>query len=125
MRVTAENLIANCNDLLSLTTKLKKLLLISDYQSINEEVRQHNMDRIDSIEQELNNFNSKDAPKKQFSAEDLIKATRPITDATTKAVVAGNNLKQDDIVAAANTGRKAICDLLVTCKVQIKHINLR
>ena len=79
---------------------------------------------IDSIEQELNNFNSNDAPKKQFSAEDLIKATRPITDATTKAVVAGNNLKQDDIVAAANTGRKAICDLLVTCKVQMQHLNL-
>ena len=74
---------------------------------------------IGSIEQELNTFNSKDAPKKQFSAEDLIKATRPITVATGKAVVAGSNLKQDDIVAAANTGRKAICDLLVTCKVCI------
>ena len=74
---------------------------------------------IGSIEQELNTFNSKDAPKKQFSAEDLIKATRPITVATGKAVVAGSNLKQDDIVAAANTGRKAICDLLVTCKVWI------
>ena len=74
---------------------------------------------IGSIEQELITFNSKDAPKKQFSAEDLIKATRPITVATGKAVVAGSNLKQDDIVAAANTGRKAICDLLVTCKVCI------
>ena len=74
---------------------------------------------IDSIEQELNTFNSNETPKKKFSAEDLIKATRPITDATGKAVVAGNNLKQDDIVAAANTGRKAICDLLVTCKVCI------
>ena len=74
---------------------------------------------IDSIEQELNTFNSNETPKKKYSAEDLIKATRPITDATGKAVVAGNNLKQDDIVAAANTGRKAICDLLVTCKVCI------
>ena len=76
---------------------------------------------IDSIEQELNTFNSNETPKKKFSTEDLIKATRPITDATGKAVVAGNNLKQDDIVAAANTGRKAICDLLVTCKVCIQH----
>ena len=32
MRVQAENLIANCSELLGLTTKLKKMLLISDYR---------------------------------------------------------------------------------------------
>ena len=53
MRVTAENLIANCNDLLALTTKLKKMLLISDYNVINDEVREQNLNKVDVIEQEI------------------------------------------------------------------------
>ena len=53
MRVTAENLIANCNDLLALTTKLKKMLLISDYNVINDEVREQNLNKVDVIEQEM------------------------------------------------------------------------
>ena len=53
MRVTAENVIANCSDLLALTTKLKKMLLISDYKVINEEVNVQSFERVDAIEQEL------------------------------------------------------------------------
>ena len=74
---------------------------------------------IEAIGQEINVFNSEDTPQKHVQPEDLIKATRPITIATAKAVSAGNSLKQDDIVAAANVGRKAISDLLVTCKVRV------
>ena len=52
-----------------------------------------------------------------MSAEELIKVTRPITVATGKAVSASNSLNQDAVVSAANMGRKAISDLLSTCKV--------
>lgn len=37
--------------------------------------------------------------------------------ATAKAVSAGNSGKQEDIIVAANMGRKAISDLLTVCKV--------
>merc|ERR1711899_393458 len=47
---------------------------------------------------------------------DLIRATRPITLATGKAASAGKSLKQEDIIVAANMGRKAISDMLTTCK---------
>ena len=53
MRVTAENLIANCSDLLALTNKMKKMLLISDYKLINHEVRDQSLDRVDVIENEM------------------------------------------------------------------------
>lgn len=41
--------------------------------------------------------------------------------ATAKAVSAGNSGKQEDIIVAANMGRKAISDLLTVCRV-IKNI---
>ncbi len=44
--------------------------------------------------------------------EDLIKATKQITLATSKAIGAGNSLRQEDIITAANMGRKAVSDLL-------------
>lgn len=37
--------------------------------------------------------------------------------ATAKAVSAGNSGKQEDVIVAANMGRKAISDLLTICKV--------
>lgn len=37
--------------------------------------------------------------------------------ATAKAVSAGNSGKQEDVIVAANMGRKAISDLLTVCKV--------
>ena len=53
MRVTAENLISTCNTLLLLTNKLKKMLLISDYQMINEEVRDQTNRKLDKIDEEV------------------------------------------------------------------------
>ena len=49
-------------------------------------------------------------------AEDLIKATRQITLATSRAIGAGNSLRQEDVIVAANMGRKAVSDLLYVCR---------
>ena len=38
MRMTAEKFVANCNELLKITSKLKKDVLLGNYELINEEV---------------------------------------------------------------------------------------
>lgn len=48
--------------------------------------------------------------------EDLIRVTRNVTLATAKAVAAGASNLQDDIVAAANLGRRAISEMLTVCR---------
>ena len=68
MRVTAENLISNCSDLLELTKKLKKMLLISDYRQINSEVREQNLQRVDQIEQEIQTINGEVIHANQLKA---------------------------------------------------------
>lgn len=45
--------------------------------------------------------------------------TKGITIATAKAVAAGNSAQQEDVIATANLSRKAISDMLTTCKVLI------
>jgi len=42
--------------------------------------------------------------------------------ATAKAVSAGNSGKQEDVIVAANMGRKAISDLLTVCRVIKFHL---
>merc|ERR1719278_1166019 len=71
---------------------------------------------IEAIAQEIRAFDSSEAPRNKSEPEDLIRATRPITLATGKAVSAGKSLKQEDIIVAANMGRKAISEMLTTCK---------
>ena len=71
---------------------------------------------IEAISQELRQYVATDRVEKKLSAEDLIRATKPITIATAKAVAAGNSGKQEDVIVAANMGRKAIHDLLRTAK---------
>ncbi|RWS31093.1 talin-1-like protein [Leptotrombidium deliense] len=71
---------------------------------------------IEAIGQEIRAFESTDAPNKRSSPEDLVRVTKPVTLATAKAVAAGTSGKQDDVIVAANMSRKAIFDLLVTCK---------
>ncbi|XP_076033858.1 talin_middle and talin-RS domain-containing protein rhea isoform X2 [Oratosquilla oratoria] len=71
---------------------------------------------IEAIAQEIRAFDSDEAPKTKATPEDLVRVTKPITLATAKAVGAGNSCKQDDIIVAANMGRKAISDMLTTCK---------
>ena len=60
---------------------------------------------------------STDRVEKKYAPEILMRATRPITLATAKAVAAGNSCRQEDVIAAANMGRKAISDLLRASKV--------
>lgn len=48
--------------------------------------------------------------------EDLIRVTRNVTAATAKAVAAGASNLQNDIIAAANLGRRAISEMLVVCR---------
>ena len=73
---------------------------------------------IEAIAQEIRSFEGPEAPRGPAGPEDLMRATRPITIATAKAVAAGKSCKQDDVIVAANMGRKAISDMLATCKVR-------
>ncbi|XP_021951847.1 talin-1 isoform X2 [Folsomia candida] len=72
---------------------------------------------IEAIAQEVRAFDSPDIPKgRTIAPEDLIRVTKPVTQATAKAVAAGSSCRQDDVIVAANMGRKAISDLLTTTK---------
>lgn len=62
-------------------------------------------------------FQSKDAPNKTTTPEEFIRMTKGITIATAKAVAAGNSARQEDIIHTANLSRKAMSDMLTTCKV--------
>lgn len=69
----------------------------------------------------LQQYVATDRVEKKLTAEDLIRATKPITIATARAVAAGNSGKQEDVIVAANMGRKAMHDLLLTAKVSVCH----
>lgn len=72
---------------------------------------------IEAIGQEVRAYDSEELlPSRRASPEDLVRVTKPVTLATAKAVAAGTSGKQDDIIVAANMGRKAILDLLVVVK---------
>lgn len=71
---------------------------------------------IEAIGQDIRTYVSTDHVEKEVSAEELIRCTKPITVATAKAVAAGNSGLQDDVIVAANMGRKAVADLLKACK---------
>ncbi|KAM7003367.1 talin-2 isoform 2-T2 [Tautogolabrus adspersus] len=76
---------------------------------------------IECIKQELTVFQSKDVPDKSTTPEEFIRMTKGITAATAKAVAAGNSAQQDDVIATANLSRKAITDMLTTCKQAAHH----
>ncbi|XP_067209447.1 talin-1 isoform X1 [Linepithema humile] len=71
---------------------------------------------IEAIAQEIRALNTPETQKSNVTPEDLVRCTKSITISTAKAVAAGNSCKQDDIIAAANMGRKAISDMLTICK---------
>ncbi|XP_054463848.1 talin-2a [Anoplopoma fimbria] len=76
---------------------------------------------IECIKQELAVFQSRDAPNKTTTPEEFIRMTKGITMATAKAVAAGNSGRQEDIIHTANLSRKAISDMLTTCKQAAYH----
>lgn len=71
---------------------------------------------IEAIGQEIRAYDSNEPPTRKASPEDLVRVTKPVTLATAKAVAAGTSGKQDDVIVAANMGRKAIFDVLITSK---------
>lgn len=71
---------------------------------------------IEAIAQEIRALNSVEVTRTTATPEELVRCTKPITLATAKAVAAGNSCKQEDIIVAANMGRKAISDMLTICK---------
>uniref|UniRef100_A0A665W0B1 Talin 2b n=1 Tax=Echeneis naucrates TaxID=173247 RepID=A0A665W0B1_ECHNA len=76
---------------------------------------------IECIKQELTMFQSKDVPEKPTTPEEFIRMTKGITIATAKAVAAGNSTQQEDVIATANLSRKAVSDMLTTCKQAAYH----
>ncbi|KAL0968277.1 hypothetical protein UPYG_G00264740 [Umbra pygmaea] len=76
---------------------------------------------IEFIKQELTVFQSKDVPEKSTTPEEFIRMTKGITTATAKAVAAGNSGQQVHVIATANLSRKAISDMLTTCKQAACH----
>ncbi|XP_030620557.1 talin-2a [Chanos chanos] len=76
---------------------------------------------IECIKQELAVFQSKEAPEKFTSPEEFIRTTKGITTATAKAVAAGNSTRQEDVISTANLSRKAMSDMLTTCKQAAYH----
>uniref|UniRef100_A0A8C1Z657 Talin 1 n=1 Tax=Cyprinus carpio TaxID=7962 RepID=A0A8C1Z657_CYPCA len=73
---------------------------------------------IEHIKQELAVFSSPDPPPKTATPEEFIRMTKGITLATAKAVAAGNSCRQEDVIATANLSRRAIADMLHSCKVR-------
>jgi talin len=69
----------------------------------------------------LQALHSPEQHKSHATPEELVRCTKSITVATAKAVAAGNSCKQEDIIVAANMGRKAISDMLTTCKVPYEN----
>nr|XP_015193068.1 PREDICTED: talin-1 isoform X1 [Lepisosteus oculatus]XP_015193073.1 PREDICTED: talin-1 isoform X1 [Lepisosteus oculatus] len=76
---------------------------------------------IEHIKQELAVFKSPEPPPKTATPEEFIRMTKGITMATAKAVAAGNSCRQEDIIATANLSRRAIADMLHSCKQAAYH----
>uniref|UniRef100_A0A665VQK2 Talin 1 n=1 Tax=Echeneis naucrates TaxID=173247 RepID=A0A665VQK2_ECHNA len=66
-------------------------------------------------------FSSSEPPPKTTTPEEFIRMTKGITMATAKAVAAGNSCRQEDIIATANLSRRAIADMLHSCKEAAYH----
>ena len=65
----------------------------------------------------LQEYESDNAPKRDALPEDLVRATKGVTLSTAKAVQAGSSYRQEDIMACANMGSKALTNMMVICKV--------
>ncbi|XP_028999549.1 talin-2a [Betta splendens] len=76
---------------------------------------------IECIKQEMAVFQSKEPPNRTTTPEEFIRMTKGITMATAKAVAAGNSARQEDIIHTANLSRKAMSDMLTTCKQASYH----
>ncbi|XP_018673450.2 talin-2 isoform X2 [Ciona intestinalis] len=71
---------------------------------------------INSIKQELKSLQSVAGEERRATPEELIQVTKPITNATAKAVAAGKFCRQEDMIVCANMGRKAVFDMIHICR---------
>uniref|UniRef100_T1K2Z5 I/LWEQ domain-containing protein n=2 Tax=Tetranychus urticae TaxID=32264 RepID=T1K2Z5_TETUR len=107
MKESAKHMISN------VTSLLKTVKTVEDEHQRGTRALEQT---IEAINQEIRLFDTSGPPNKHSTPEDLVRITKPVSISTAKAVAAGNSGRQDDIIAAANMGRKAIFDLLVTTK---------
>ena len=125
LKEAAKNMVANVHSLLKTVKTVEDeaargtRALESAIEAINQEIKNYS----NAINNQEIEANSNITP---ISAEDLIRAAKQVTLATSKAVSAGNTAKQEDIIVAANMGRKAISDLLIVCRgalAKVEEVN--
>lgn len=97
----------------NLTSLLKTVKVVEDEHSRGTRALEST---IEAIAQEMRALTSPSLYNTSATPEELIRSTKAITLATAKAVAAGNSCKQEDVIIAANMGRKAISDMLSICK---------
>lgn len=72
---------------------------------------------VEAIGQEIRLYDSGEAPSRgTATAEDVIRSTKQLTAATTRAAAAAQTLQQSDVIAAGNLARQSVCDLLATTR---------
>lgn len=102
----------------NVTSLLKTVRAIEDENSRGTRALESTSE---AVYQEIKNFDSQNfSGLPEVTPEALVRSTKPVTIATAKAVVAGTSCKQDDAIVSANMGRKAIADMLQTCKVSTR-----
>merc|ERR1719175_238432 len=100
--------------IMNITNFLKSVKMFEDESSRGTRAVESS---IIAIAQEIEDFNSEYDPSlMNATPEDVIRANRSITNATHKVVAAATNGNQEELLAAANIGRRAINELLTTCK---------
>ena len=97
--------------IMNITNFLKSVKMFEDESSRGTRAVESS---IEAIAQEIHEFSSEHEPRLAEAApEDVIRA---ITHATHKIVAASSSGRQEDLLAAANMGRRAVTELLTTCK---------
>ena len=72
---------------------------------------------LESMGQDIQSFYREEESYITSTPEDLMKVMRSMAEATSRAVLANNSRKKEDIEKVANNGRKVITELLATVKV--------
>jgi talin len=115
LKESAKNMVANVHSLLKTVKTVEDeaargtRALESAIEAVNQEIKNYTI-AVNSPDLEANSNLA------VTSAEDLIRAAKQITLATSRAVSAGMTVRQEDIIVAANMGRKAVSDLLMVCR---------
>src|SRR6218665_1614975 len=98
----------------NVTSLLKTVKTVEDEQARGTRALESTIEGIDTEIRSY--FSGSMYMSKDVTPEEMIRSTKPVTLATTKAVAAGTSGKQDDVIVVANMARKAIHDLLQVCR---------